>query len=243
MMAEMSDKPCSLCNGNGFTTEKKDGFSYIVPCSCTFSKTNIYETIGLPIKYRKASFKIFKVNNKDNSKNPSLTIARTKVRDFATKFPLIKRGLLIIGPSGCGKTHLVASVVNTLVEREFHNIIFKNFIDLLNEIKASYSDDSPFTEQKVLEPLLNCSLLIIDDLGAERDKKTGWVEGIISGILNHRYNHELPVVITTNLKDNPENIEEETLEERIGTRMRSRLYEMCAEIEIKAEDFRKRIKI
>jgi len=237
----MSEKTCSICGGNGYTTKEKDGYSYIVPCSCNFSKSQMLDKIGLPVKYRTTSFKNFKVENKDGKKNPTLMLARTKVRDFATKFPMVKKGLLIFGPSGSGKTHLVASIVNLLVEKEYYNIVFKNFIELLNEIKASYSQETPFSEQEVLEPLLKASLLIIDDLGSERDKKTGWVEGIISAILNHRYNHQLPVVITTNLYDNPENLEEETLTERIGTRMRSRLYEMCDEIEIKAEDYRKRL--
>lgn len=239
----MNDKSCSLCNGKSYITKEQDGEPYIVPCACHFSEKNTYSAIGLPVRYQKSCFQKFIVENKDGTKNPTLVMARTKIRDFATKFPLVKNGLLIIGPSGTGKTHLVASVVNSLVEKEFYDIIFRNFIELLNEIKASYNQESSFSEQDLLEPLLKTSLLIIDDLGAERDKKTGWVEGIFSGILNYRYNHELPVVITTNLKDEPENPDEETLAERIGTRMRSRLYEMCTEIEIKAEDFRKRIKI
>lgn len=69
-------------------------------------------------------------------------------------------------------------------------------------------------------------------------------------ILNHRYNYMLPTIITTNFPDQDDldyssyrdhwQEQEETLEDRIGTRLRSRLHEMCLKICIEASDYRTR---
>ncbi|MFQ5927840.1 MAG: DNA replication protein DnaC, partial [Terriglobia bacterium] len=74
--------------------------------------------------------------------------------------------------------------------------------------------------------------------------------------LNQRYSHKRTTLLTTNYLDAPEPsatprrerpgrghvMREEQLAERIGYRMRSRLYEMCRVVEIQADDFRRRVK-
>jgi DNA replication protein DnaC len=73
--------------------------------------------------------------------------------------------------------------------------------------------------------------------------------------LNSRYNDRLTTIITTNYANTtPLGVEpgsngqiraamrEETLGDRIGERMRSRLQEMCVVVEMQGEDFRQKIK-
>ena len=105
---------------------------------------------------------------------------------------------------------------------------------------------------QILEPIRNVEILVLDDLGAT--KPSDWVRDIVGIVLNARYNENRTTVITTNYVDNPvaegettkgagwEMIRaqrEDTLEQRIGSRMRSRLYEMCRTIEVTAPDFRR----
>jgi DNA replication protein DnaC len=81
---------------------------------------------------------------------------------------------------------------------------------------------------------------------------TDWVEDTVTAIVTHRYNQRKPLIATTNLLD-PEmsrsGIEKAsggaapaykiTLEERIGERARSRLFEMCKVIRMPLiEDYR-----
>jgi DNA replication protein DnaC len=95
-------------------------------------------------------------------------------------------------------------------------------------------------------------ILVLDDLGAS--KPSDWVRDIIEIVLNARYNKNLTTLITTNYLDSPASkgetvrapdgklitpIREDSLEQRIGVRMRSRLYEMCRKVEVLAPDFRK----
>jgi DNA replication protein DnaC len=103
---------------------------------------------------------------------------------------------------------------------------------------------------EILDPVLNCDVLVLDDLGVERP--TEWVRDMFAYIINSRYNRKLATVITTNFEDRGREArtlvdgtkvnKEETLEERIGTRLRSRLYEMCKVIEVDPPyDFRAKI--
>ena len=55
------------------------------------------------------------------------------------------------------------------------------------------------SEKEVLRGVLDCELLVIDDLGAE--KQSAWVRDTIAFILNDRYKNERTVIITTNLRD------------------------------------------
>ena len=102
---------------------------------------------------------------------------------------------------------------------------------------------------EILKPVLESPVLVLDDLGAERP--TEWVRDTFAYILNSRYNRKLTTIITTNFEDRvrePRSMgdgarlpSEETLEERIGVRLRSRLHEMCKVIQLEGEDFRAKV--
>jgi DNA replication protein DnaC len=76
-------------------------------------------------------------------------------------------------------------------------------------------------------------VLVLDELGAS--KPTDWVR-----IINTRYNDKKLTVFTTNFLDAHRTPGDELLEDRIGVRLRSRLYEMCKTVAIEGEDYRKR---
>jgi DNA replication protein DnaC len=80
----------------------------------------------------------------------------------------------------------------------------------------------------------------LDELGA--NKPTDWVRDTIAHIINCRYNDKKLTVFTSNFLDAAPTQGEETLTDRIGVRLRSRLHEMCRDIEIRGSDFRKEIK-
>jgi DNA replication protein DnaC len=99
-------------------------------------------------------------------------------------------------------------------------------------------------------------VLVIDELGAVRS--TEWVFDTVNYLLNSRYNDNQTTIITTNFPDGEETDAEinnlrspseaeraarrETLGDRIGERMRSRLHEMCKKVEIEGPDFRQHSK-
>jgi DNA replication protein DnaC len=82
-------------------------------------------------------------------------------------------------------------------------------------------------------------------------KPTEWVWDTVSLILNTRYNDNRTTIITTNFDDEPaagasgslspaRAARAETLGDRIGERMRSRLHEMCRSITLEGSDFRQK---
>jgi len=93
---------------------------------------------------------------------------------------------------------------------------------------------------------------VLDELGAV--KPTEWVWDTVSLILNTRYNDNRTTIITTNFEDQPAAAvagslspakaatRTETLGDRIGERMRSRLHEMCRVVTLEGADFRQKFR-
>jgi DNA replication protein DnaC len=155
---------------------------------------------------------------------------------LAMDFPNTDEGLLLSGPVGVGKTHLAVSILKGLAERGF-SCLFYEFGSLLKEIQDSYNPNTKASELSILRPVLEADILVLDELGAS--KPTDWVRDTMAHIINTRYNDRRLTIFTTNYLDERINEREETLEDRIGTRLRSRLYEMCRSVKITGEDYRK----
>ncbi|HMF58352.1 MAG TPA: ATP-binding protein [Pyrinomonadaceae bacterium] len=108
----------------------------------------------------------------------------------------------------------------------------------VKEIQESYNPVSQTSELKVLAPVYEAEVLVLDELGAV--KPTEWVRDTMMQIINTRYNNRRLTVFTTNYVDERKAISQETLEDRIGARLRSRLYEMCRTVIIDGEDYRRK---
>jgi DNA replication protein DnaC len=81
--------------------------------------------------------------------------------------------------------------------------------------------------------------MICNELGAS--KPTDWVRDTMMQIINTRYNERKLTVFTTNYLDSHRREGDETLEQRIGVRLRSRLFEMCKTIQIEGDDYRRKL--
>jgi DNA replication protein DnaC len=154
------------------------------------------------------------------------------------EYPAVDRGLLLMGTCGVGKTHLATAVMRGLIDKGVR-CLFLEFGALLKEIQASYYSVSQSSELKVLAPVYETEVLVLDELGAS--KPTDWVRDTITQIIGTRYNNRRLTIFTTNYTDVRSHPHEETLEERIGVRLRSRLFEMCKTVVIEGADYRRRL--
>jgi DNA replication protein DnaC len=162
----------------------------------------------------------------------------------------------LMGPCGVGKTHLAVSAMKTIILRG-HSGLFYDYRELLKAIQDSYNPENQATEMSVLEPVLKTEILVLDDVGSS--KPSPWALETVGHILNTRYNDKRVTLLTTNFLDTeagsanpsapPSRVAgmrapsvEDSLTERIGKRIRSRLYEMCRTLEIYAPDYRKEIR-
>ena len=220
---------CVECFGTG---TKLDPVKGAIPCPCRkpdrFKK--LLAAARIPRRYADCSFDSFKCAP-GTSQDNALLVAQRLVAEFP-----VDRGLLFMGPAGVGKTHLAVSIIKGLVGRGFGGI-FCEFGSLLKEIQDSYNPISKSSELKVLAPIYETDMLVLDELGATIP--TDWVRDTMYQIINKRYNDRKLTIFTTNYSDARRSDKEQVLEDRIGTRLRSRLYEMCTKVVLDGGDYRR----
>ena len=144
-----------------------------------------------------------------------------------------------MGGSGVGKTHLaVATIVEIIDQDKPGKLLFRNFQELVQDIQFSFDSSDAPKKAEILQPLIDADLLVLDELGSQ--KPTPFVQDILYYIINSRYNDVKATIFTTNYLDEPRVAGEERLEDRIGARLRSRLFEMAHPVLITArDDYRK----
>jgi DNA replication protein DnaC len=168
--------------------------------------------------------------------NDSLKQAVARARRFVEEYPVVDRGLLLLGLAGVGKTHIAVGTLREVVRKTAATAMFYDTRDLLRTIRGTYDPVARASEVSIVRPVMDAELLVLDDLGAERP--TDWVEETMNLIVNTRYNQRRATIFTSNYLDSPDIEDPNSLLCRIGFRMRSRLFEMCAIVEIDAADYR-----
>jgi DNA replication protein DnaC len=231
---ERSNPPaiCEICFGTGMEIVAGKG-ARRCRCQNEEAKAKLTRSANIPERYADCSFSNYRPNNNNALQLRAFRYAWQLTKDF----PAIDRGLLLMGPVGVGKTHLSVAILRELIETKNISCLFYEFGWLLKEIQHSYNPISQTSEFKLLEPIFEAEVLVLDELGGS--KPTDWVRDTMMQIINTRYNRKKLTIFTTNYLDNRRVESEETLEDRIGVRLRSRLFEMCKTLEIDGEDFRK----
>jgi DNA replication protein DnaC len=236
-----TDEVCPHCFGTGTQLDPDKG---AITCECrrTGRKEKLEVLARIPRRYADCSFESFR-SEPGSTQETAILYARSLVNEY----PAVDRGLLFVGPAGVGKTHLAVAIIRGLIERGFA-CLFYEFGSLLKEIQDSYNPVSKTSEMRVLAPVYQADVLVLDELGAT--VPTDWVRDTMYQIINKRYNDNRLTIFTTNYLDETRNVEtrslsgksnfakHDTLEDRIGVRLRSRLHEMCMKVPMTGEDYR-----
>lgn len=220
---------CRICFGTGMEIVEGKGAK---PCVCRtkVTQSSLIDRTRLPRRYERCHWNNYVPGN--STQRAALEISMQLAMDF----PNTDEGLLLSGPVGVGKTHLAVSILKGLAERGF-SCLFSEFGSLLKEIQDSYNPNTKASELSILRPVLEADVLVLDELGAS--KPTDWVRDTMAHIINTRYNDRRLTIFTTNYQDERVKATEETLEDRIGIRLRSRLFEMCRTVKITGDDYRR----
>src|SRR5258708_6360697 len=250
----MADENCTICGGSGWRIVERAGLSGAERCICESKDRprTLLDDARIPPNYRDVTLENVKVPQDNPVARQGLGTVLMQVRAFVREYPSAERpGLLLVGDPGTGKTHLAVAALKALIERG-HEGLFFDYQNLLDRIRSSYDAASGGTNKEVYATALDMELLLLDDLGAHR--VTDWVEDTVTAIITHRCNHRKPLIATTNLPD-PEitgpvaeytgaggvSVYRKMLPEMIGSRARSRLFEMCRIVKMPGvEDYRLR---
>lgn len=234
---------CKKCN------ERKDGKSMEVfgrvmvfrqKCSCDIEKeqkekewNRKMETMGL----KKECFPSMTqweqtFDNYIGNETKAYTIAKNYAKDFeAMKKDNV--GLVFIGTVGSGKTFLASAIANELIEMKQIRVKLRNFAQIINDLQKGGFD---LDRNEYIRNLVSVSLLILDDLGIERN--TTYAKEQVYQIVNSRYLEHKPTIFTTNLSLENITSSSESMEYQ---RIYSRILEMCIPVMVVESDFRKKI--
>jgi len=226
----------------------------VTRCQCRVRERSqrLLAAAHIPARYEHCELANFNCDP-HNLPEKSPSKARWIAGRFVEEYPTDKTGLLFVGTVGVGKTHLSVGILKALIREKGIHCLFCDYRELLKSIQNSYNPSVQATEMDILRPVFDAEVLVLDELGAIRS--TEWVFDTVNYILNSRYNDNKTTIITTNFPDAAEQAREndegprsysaaeraarrETLGDRIGERMRSRLHEMCKKVEIDGSDYR-----
>jgi DNA replication protein DnaC len=137
-------------------------------------------------------------------------------------------GLLIFGDVGTGKSFIAGCIANALLEKQIP-VLMTNFSRILNTLTGMFSED----KNRFIDSLNAYSLLIIDDLGIERNSEFALEQ--VFNVIDSRYRSNKPLIVTTNLTldelKNPADLAHKRIYERV--------LERCIPLKINTQNIRR----
>lgn len=205
--ADLAPPPeCELCNDTGLYEGK--------PCRCAVKTATEGQSSFNDLELH--SLADVQLNLYDEKSKTLIRKVYDNADRFIETFPKnAVRNVVMIGTPGSGKTFLAGCIAGALLKKGFSVVSMTAF----GFVNSMLNYHTTFNEQKMayLSPLLDCDLLVIDDLGTESMLKNVTVEYLYL-VLNERMTKNKHTMITTNLS-----LAQISL--RYGERISSRLFD------------------
>lgn len=243
--------PAGCRDGWTFPTNA-DGYSYATPCRCGELRKRVeaFNAAGLPAEAAGRTLSTLDWGRLRDSwalvGTGDGTFKRTDVRRAVWRFldgwKVGRRGLLLEGATGLGKTHVVYGIVQWLALRHGIRVRFVEWAPLLERLKDTFNDagrvQAGRSAPALVEELINCPLLVLDDLGGEHG--TMWSASVFNGVISPRSSAGRTTIITSNLRHDLPASDPLALKARAGERAHSRIIASSDVLTFVGEDYRTR---
>ena len=163
--------------------------------------------------------------------SPVMTAQLSKVKQYVENWDSFKRdeiGLLLFGNVGTGKSYAAGCIANALIDR-LESVLFVGMSDVVNRMQGNFGTDRDHYMKSLMRP----DLLILDDLGAERNTSFG--KERVFDVVDKRLLSGKPMIVTTNI---PLSVMKQAVE-LDDRRIFDRILEVCVPIRFDGENFRK----
>lgn len=220
---------CDICKDTGYNKE------FYCQCYRKLIRDVARDALGANSPLKKCTFESFRVD-----KYPDVTDAVIGVnqrehmknnyeycKDYAENFTPDSQGLFMYGKTGLGKTHLSLAIANEVINKGY-DVYYGSIQSIMDKLESERFGRLP-REDSIKDDILDCDLLIIDDLGTEFS--TQFTNAELYNIVNSRILASLPTIISTNLS-----IEE--IGERYSQRVASRIIGSSVAIYFCGKDIR-----
>ncbi|MBQ7542155.1 MAG: ATP-binding protein [Clostridia bacterium] len=204
---------CEKCSDSGFCG------GYRCACMDALARQIAYSALCSDFPLDKCTFERFNPALYSKQTDPKTGVAPYArmeeifrfCQQYAADFDLRSPSLFLYGETGLGKTHLSLAIAGEVTKKGF-GVIYGSAQNLLDRLERErFKGENEGAQDAMLE----CDLLILDDLGAEFT--TQFTTAAVYNIINTRLQSGRPVIINTNLT-----IKE--LEKRYTRRITSRIF-------------------
>lgn len=190
---------CPNCNDEGYIDGKM--------CSCmkrvlrneAFNKLNELSPLSLCTfdSFSLEYYSTMQIRNNGPSPKKRMEDILKFCKNYALNFNLSSTDLLMQGATGLGKTHLSLAIARDVINKGY-GVIYgstQNIVTKLERERFRYNKENVESDSE--QYLIDCDLLIFDDLGTEFS--TSFSNAAIYNIINSRMMSEKPTIISTNL--------------------------------------------
>lgn len=186
---------CEKCQDTGFIGTKK--------CSCYKQHlvSVYYKNSDLKELTRENNFENFsidyysarKTGSEPESPRKNMEKVLSRCMSFIRNFDSTNENLLFYGTSGTGKSFLSICIAKALLDRG-HLVVYRTAENLIQNLRRIRFEG----DENLEDLLINCDLLIIDDLGAEQISDFSKTE--LFNLLNKRILNDKNMIVSTNCK-------------------------------------------